>query len=127
MKPEKHQDITEQMAERLREQRLPYREGAWEDFEALVTKRSRRAVLWPYFSGAAAVLIVAMVFLLRNDQQQGESTAIAKLPHQEKNVIIGKDTVELAIPLTPSAGSGVEEHGYANIQETVLEIGREQL
>jgi hypothetical protein len=40
MKPEDHQDIIKQMANRLREHSVPYREGAWERFEKLERKKS---------------------------------------------------------------------------------------
>jgi len=69
MDSEKHRDIIKQMAKRLREHTLPYKEGAWERFETYEAKKSKRFVLWPYLSGAAAVVIMAVALLLNRDQR----------------------------------------------------------
>ncbi len=68
MKSEDHQDIIKQMAERLREHSVPYKEGAWERFKEVEKKKSRHMVLWPYFS-AAAVILIAIILFLKPSQQ----------------------------------------------------------
>lgn len=74
MKPDNHQDHTKRMADRLREHSVPYKEGAWERFMEVelehgsrVTK-TKRFVLWPYFSAAAAILVFMTVLLLQDKE-----------------------------------------------------------
>src|SRR5690606_20626352 len=79
MKPDNNKDITEHIAKMLKEHSLPYEEGAWErskDFEA--TKK-RKLEIWPYFSGAAAaVIILAMSLLLIIGKDYSNNQQIAK-------------------------------------------------
>ena len=79
MKSDKHKDITEQMAEKLRNHSLPYKEGAWERFQEFEASKSKRVVLWPYFSAAAAMLIFAFtLFINLNNEQVDVSGEMAK-------------------------------------------------
>ena len=55
---EEHNELIHQLAERLRNHKVPYKDGAWEHFAATYGKRRRR--LWPYWSAAAAVLLVSV-------------------------------------------------------------------
>jgi hypothetical protein len=98
MKPDDHQDIIKQMADRLREHAVPYQEGAWERFKEIEKKKPRRLVLWPYFSAAAAILI-AIVWFLKPEQQlpltnelveqniQKEDNGMKSIKGQEKSNI----------------------------------------
>src|SRR5690606_2483753 len=92
MKPDKHKDITEQMAEKLRKHSLPYKEGAWERFQEFEASKSKKIVLWPYFTAAAAMLIFAFtLFINLNDSEQiDEPGQIAKtdLPVQIEDLNI---------------------------------------
>jgi hypothetical protein len=63
MKSENHQDIIKEIADRLREHSLPYKEGAWERFKEVEKKKPRYLVLLPYLSAAAAILIAIILFL----------------------------------------------------------------
>lgn len=63
MKSEDHQDIIKEMADRLREHSVPYKEGAWERFKEVEKKKPKYLVLWPYLSAAAAILIAVILFL----------------------------------------------------------------
>src|SRR5690606_10566636 len=60
---ENHQDIIKEMADRLREHSVPYKEGAWERFKEAERRKPRYLVLWPYLSAAAAILIAVILFL----------------------------------------------------------------
>ena len=96
MKPEDHQ-IIKQMADRLREHSVPYKEGAWERFKELEKKKSRNLVLWPYFSAAAAILIAVILFS-KPEQQIPVTNEIVK-----QNITRG--------------GGGVHEEGKTAIDE----------
>ncbi len=99
MEPEKHRDIVKQMAERLREHTMPYKEGAWERFEEYKRKKSKRFVLWPYLSGAAAILIAVMVFLLKNHQPGLKPTQVVEATQQKEGLIVGEaPNVEIVAP-----------------------------
>ncbi len=105
MKPEDHQDIIKQMADRLREHSLPYREGAWERFEKFEKKKSKQLVLWPYFSAAAAILIAVILFLKPEKQLPVTSELVSqniekeirsgeKLVMEQESKVIGNPTDE---------------------------------
>src|SRR5690554_2198980 len=65
MKPDKNKDITEHIAEMLKEHSLPYQEGAWERFKDFEAAKKKRFVAWPYFTGAvAAMLLLALSLFL---------------------------------------------------------------
>lgn len=66
MKLENHHDPIKDLAKRLREHSVPYREGAWEQFEARKQKKTQG--LWPYFS-VAAVLLIAITLFWKPQQQ----------------------------------------------------------
>ena len=89
MKPDNNKDITEHIAKMLKEHSLPYEEGAWERFKDFEATKKRKLVLWPYFSGAAAaVIILAMSLFLIIGKDDGNNQQIAK---QE----IIKDIIEI--------------------------------
>ena len=57
---EENKELIQQIAETLRHHAEPYKEGAWERFSAAQgLGRSRKRVLWPYWSAAAVLLAVA--------------------------------------------------------------------
>jgi hypothetical protein len=65
MKSDKNKDITEHIAEMLKEHSLPYQEGAWERFKDFEAAKKKRFVAWPYFTGAvAAMLLLALSLFL---------------------------------------------------------------
>src|SRR5690606_27168657 len=84
MKPDNNKDITEHIAKMLKEHSLPYEEGAWERFKDFEATKKRKLVLWPYFSGAAAaiVLLAMSLFLIigrnENNGQQVVKQEIVK-------------------------------------------------
>lgn len=73
MKSENHQDIIKEMADRLREHSVPYKEGAWERFNKAEPRKPRYLVLWPYLSAAAAILIAVILFLKPEENKIVES------------------------------------------------------
>lgn len=67
MKSDKDKDITERMAELLRKHSVPYKEGAWEQFKAYESGKKKKVVLWPYLTGAAAIILLGSVLFLRQE------------------------------------------------------------
>lgn len=66
MKEKKNKELIAYISEALREHSEPYKEGAWERFVEK-NKKKPKVVLWPYLSGAAAVLILGCsLYLLYN-------------------------------------------------------------
>jgi len=60
-------ELIDDLASKLRDYELPYREGAWERFSTL-QKRQKARVLWPYWSAAAVLLALGISYLaLRDD------------------------------------------------------------
>lgn len=78
MKPDKDKDITERMVEMLRKHSLPYKEGAWERFKEYETRTKKKVVIWPYLSGAAAVVLLAMVLFFKPDEFDESSPTIVE-------------------------------------------------
>jgi hypothetical protein len=92
MKSEDHQDIIKQLADRLREHSVPYKEGAWERFKEMEKKKSSPILmLWPYLSAAAVILIVIILFFNRSQQIETPSEllvqGIEKSELKEENII----------------------------------------
>lgn len=65
MEKNTHKDITELIAEKLREHQVPYREGAWEDFQK--KEKTGKKPLWYWLSAAAALLILGSLFLFNRE------------------------------------------------------------
>jgi len=78
MKPDKNTDITEQMAEMLRKHSLPYEEGAWERFKDFENARKKKVVLWPYFSGIAAAILLAVTLFMFKGEERSNEPKVAK-------------------------------------------------
>ena len=100
MKSEDHQDIIKQMADRLREHSVPYKEGAWEHFKEMEKKKSSPIlVLWPYLSAAAVILIAVILFFNRSQQIEAPSEhlvqGIEKSEPKEENIIRGVEASSL--------------------------------
>ncbi len=89
MKPDNNKDITEHIAKMLKEHSFPYEEGAWERFKDFEATKKSKLVLWPYFSGAAAaIVLLAMSLFLIIGKDDDNTQQVAK---QE----IIKDVVEV--------------------------------
>ncbi len=69
MKSQNHQETIQNLAKKLREHSLPYKEGAWEQFEAKVQRAKKPMVIWPYFATAAVLLIAFSLFFLPEQKQ----------------------------------------------------------
>ncbi|MFB5944396.1 hypothetical protein [Albibacterium profundi] len=67
MKSDKDKDITERMVEMLRKHSVPYKEGAWEQFKAYEAGKKKKVILWPYLSGAAAIILLGTLLFLRQE------------------------------------------------------------
>lgn len=79
MKPDKNKDITEHISEMLKKHSLPYEEGAWERFKDFEATKKRKIVLWPYFTGAAAaVVLLAMSLFLIIGKDETINQQVAK-------------------------------------------------
>src|SRR5690554_6841988 len=89
MKPDNNKDITEHIAKMLKEHSLPYENGAWERFKDFEATKKRKLVLWPYFSGAAAaiVLLAMSLFLII-----GKDDSITQQVAKQETI---KDAVEM--------------------------------
>src|SRR5690606_22061068 len=68
MEPEKQKDITRLMAETLRQQKLPYKEGSWERFKEFEASKKSKRALWPYFSAVAATALLVIGVMLTVNQ-----------------------------------------------------------
>lgn len=110
MKPDKNKDITEHFAEMLKEHSLPYKEGAWERFKGFEDTKKRKVVLWPYFIGAAAaiVLFVMSLFLF-----VGEDSNI------EKQIVKQEDVEEVISKPNASLGDSNEMPGKQRVASLV--------
>ncbi len=73
---EKDRELIAYIAEKLREHELPYKQGAWEKFSS-GQKKPLWAVLWPYASVAAVLLLVAGLYWLRTPAVHRPETANA--------------------------------------------------
>lgn len=70
MKQNNHpNDPIQELAEKLREHAVPYKEGSWERFKELEGKK-KKFILWPYLSAAAVLLIAFTLFLLPKESQE---------------------------------------------------------
>src|SRR5690606_23081571 len=93
MKPDKDKDITERMVEMLRKHSFPYKEGAWERFKEYEASKNKKAVLWPYLSGAAAVVLLGIVLVLKPDRF--DTSAQKQLVHTEESATAdSSDSIE---------------------------------
>lgn len=87
MEPDKEKDITRLMAETLRQQKLPYKEGSWERFKEFEASKKSKRALWPYFSAVAATaLLVVGVMLTVNQPGLPGSGDIAQSKRAVPNV-----------------------------------------
>src|SRR5690606_37327491 len=68
MEPDKEKDITRLMAETLRQQKLPYKEGSWERFKEFEASKKSKRALWPYFSAVAATPLLVIGVMLSVNQ-----------------------------------------------------------
>jgi len=107
MKSDKHRDITEQMAEKLRKHSLPYKEGAWERFQEFEASKSKKIVLWPFFTAAAAMLILAFtLFVNLNDSAPIENASQIA----QRNLPIENEIMQVVPPISePEEGGMVIE------------------
>ena len=69
MIPDKDKDITQRMAEMLRKHSLPYKEGAWERFKDFEASKRKSVVLWPYLTGAAALILMTITLFFNNREE----------------------------------------------------------
>lgn len=91
-----NKELIDDIASKLRDNELPYREGAWERFSALENSRKRR-VLWPYWSAAAVLLAVGASYLTVRNNATVEHPQVAKLNTVvEKPAIIFPDSAAIA-------------------------------
>lgn len=98
MKSEDHQDIIKQIADRLREHSVPYKEGAWERFKEMEKKkRPIYVVLWPYLS-AAAVILIAIVLFLNPSQQTIVTSELVEKNIEKKEYKQKRNVKELGEP-----------------------------
>lgn len=78
MKPENHpKDPIQIVAEKLREHAVPYKEGSWERFKEM-EKKNKKIVLLPYFSAAAAVLLIAFTLFMMPNESKNVFPELAK-------------------------------------------------
>lgn len=120
MKPDKNKDITDRMVEMLRQHSLPYKEGAWERFKEYEAAKKKKTIIWPYLSGAAAIVLLGVFLFLRQDEPDIKSAPNSA----QTEVPIDEDVAE---PLDSSPGL-IEKEGHTTavdmgeivLDETVL-------
>lgn len=79
---EEHNELIHRLAERLRNHTEPYKDGAWERFEATYGKRRR--ALWPYWSAAAVLLaVVGSYWLTRHSDE-----FLIRRQHAQEDVVL---------------------------------------
>jgi len=112
MKPDKNKDIIDRMAETLRKHSLPYEEGAWERFKEFEKTKRKKVVLWPYFTGAAAIILLAITLFLNDKGTVGddESTRIAKVGVPVKKERSENKRIEKIVSSEKSVNSSGEIH-----------------
>lgn len=116
---EEHNELIHQLAERLRNHTVPYKDGAWEHFRATYGKRRRR--LWPYWSAAAVLLAAVCSYWFM--RQSGETRVPLQMAQQ--NVVPQAVEVAPVVPADPE-GSAVyhadaeEQRPYAAAQIPVV-------
>jgi len=138
MKPDKNKDITKHIAEILKRHSLPYEEGAWERFKDFEVAKKRKVVLWPYFTGVAAMVLIGMsLFLIigkneTNDQQAVRQKVVKEtidMPDSESmdtNDVIDSERLaglsrnENPTILSISSGSNSLKREQIDLKETKL-------
>lgn len=74
MKEKDNKELIDRMAEVLRSHSVPYREGAWERFARKQKSAKRVLPIW-YFGGAAAAILVGLVFFINRNTVDQQITA----------------------------------------------------
>ncbi|MGJ1446775.1 hypothetical protein ACR79S_12070 [Sphingobacterium spiritivorum] len=91
MAKENKKELIDDIADKLRDYELPYREGAWEKFASLDKGRKSR-VLWPYWSAAAVILALGISYITYNTGDlQGDNAGVNTIAKKE-------NTTQHAIP-----------------------------
>lgn len=67
MEKKEKKELIEHIADTLKEQSLPYNEGAWERFAQTRLGHKRPVVSWAYVAGAAAIVLLGLGLFLRYD------------------------------------------------------------
>lgn len=102
MAKDNKKELIDDIADKLRDYELPYREGAWEKFASLDKGRKSR-VLWPYWSAAAVLLALGICYITYNTGDlQGDNTGvntIAKKKKQHSLQCRGQDKTALQLLL----------------------------
>ncbi|MGJ1195742.1 hypothetical protein ACR777_07290 [Sphingobacterium spiritivorum] len=84
MAKDNKKELIDDIAGKLRDYELPYREGAWEKFASLDKGRKSR-VLWPYWSAAAVLLALGISYITYNTGDlQGDNTGVNTIAKKEK-------------------------------------------
>lgn len=111
MAKENKKELIDDIADKLRDYELPYREGAWEKFASLDKGRKSR-VLWPYWSAAAVLLALGISYITYNTGDlQGDNTGVNTIAKKEK-------TTQHAIPGAGQDGpSAPVESSDANVNQ----------
>lgn len=141
---EEHNELIHQLAERLRNHTVPYKEGAWERFRAAHGRPRRK--LWPYWSAAAVLLAtLGSYWIIRHSnetlmppqivQQDAEPSSVVPSEHEsdiyESDILDGTDTEVVADQLVlPANNRGRERQQRPDMEErflaeTVVEVREE--
>ncbi len=131
---EEHNELIHQLAERLRNHTVPYKEGAWERFRAAHGRPRRK--LWPYWSAAAVLLAtLGSYWIIRHSnetlmppqivQQDAEPSSVVPSEHEsdiyESDILDGADTeVVVDQPVLPANNRGRERQQRPDAEERLL-------
>ncbi len=108
-KESKDKELIPYIAETLRSYELPYKQGAWEQF---TSKRSRSlwAIMWPYASVAALLLVVTGLYLFRTPiipvpegVTETAETADQSPIYPEQHAVIPESVEPVAVTVTRPA------------------------
>lgn len=82
MKP--NQDPIDELVEKLRAHRLPYREGAWEEFKSYSQNKRKSKRIWPYAVAAAIIGLGFMLFVLFPSKEEARQPVLVNAPLVEE-------------------------------------------
>lgn len=124
MAKDNKKELIDDIAGKLRDYELPYREGAWEKFASLDKGRKSR-VLWPYWSAAAVLLALGISYITYNTGDlQGDNTGVNTIAKKEKTT---QHTMPEAGQDSPSARIESSDANVNPLQSDIMNSSSEDL
>lgn len=124
MAKDNKKELIDDIAHKLRDYELPYREGAWEKFASLDKGRKPR-VLWPYWSAAAVLLALGISYMTYNTGDlQGDSTGVSTIAKKENTTQHVNPESEKN---TPSAGIESSDANVNQVHPNIINSSSKEL